>query len=159
MDQLNATDSSPCTCHLSSLACLTLVCSDRLPVSLAPALQSSSSPFLSLQTHSVDSSALSYTVRSPPSHLVMFSRSTAQNIKETSARVQFKKVRVPSILFVQSIWIFSIWPHVCTQTDRQTHIHTPSCNAVPLVWGLLRLALINVTYTEPFWNHRDYTSN
>ena len=103
MDQLNATDSSPCMCRLSSLACLTLVCSDRLPVSLAPALQSSSSPFLSLQTHSVDSSALSYTVRSPPSHLVMFSRSTAQNIKETSARVQFKKVCVPSILFVQSI--------------------------------------------------------
>ena len=65
-------DSSPCTRHLSSLACLTSVCSDRLyswsfwcqHCSLA-----SSSPFLLLQkwslSHSVDSSALSYTVRSP----------------------------------------------------------------------------------------------
>ena len=31
MDPLNATDSPPCTRHLSSLACLNSVCSDRLP--------------------------------------------------------------------------------------------------------------------------------
>jgi len=32
MDPLNATDSSPCTRRLSSLACLTSVHSDHLPV-------------------------------------------------------------------------------------------------------------------------------
>ena len=84
MDPLNTTDSSPCTLHLSSLACLTSVCSDRLL--FAPALQSSSSPFLSLQTHaislsrSVDSSALSYTVRSPSSTVVKCF-STCTNLK------------------------------------------------------------------------------
>ena len=48
MDPPNATDSSPGTRRLSSLACLTSVCSDRLPSCLAPALQSRSGHNLSL---------------------------------------------------------------------------------------------------------------
>ena len=40
-------------------------------------------------------------------------------------------------LFNKDECIFSIWPHVCKQTD----IHV-SCNESPLVWGSLRLAPI-----------------
>ena len=32
--------------------------------------------------------------------------------------------------------IFGIWPHISKQT------YTPSCNAVPLAWGLIRLVPI-----------------
>jgi len=54
MDLLNATeDSSPCMCRLSSLACLTYLGLLWSLFSLSPTLQSSSSPFLSLQMQSV----------------------------------------------------------------------------------------------------------
>ena len=42
---------------------------------------------------------------------------------------------VPSFLFVQVKFLV----YGLTNTDRQTDIHA-SCNAVPLVWGSLRLA-------------------
>ena len=77
-------------------------------------------------SHSVDSSVLSYTVRSPPS------RSIAQNIKHVC--------KFEIYVYFCSIKIFGIWSHANRQTDRQTHA---SCNAVTLVWGSLRLAPIN----------------
>ena len=133
MDPLNATNSSPCTLHLSSLACLTLVRSDRLPscslwhqcYSLAVAFSSHSSAICLSQ--SVDSSALSYTARRPSSHRTLKSLSTFANLK---------CVFVPSFPFIQ--FKFSVYGH--TYADRHTYT---SCNAVPVVWGLFRLAPIS----------------
>ena len=73
MDPLNVTNSSPCTCHLSSLACLTSVCSDCLPSCSLWCQRCSLAPDAICLSHSVDSSALSYTVRS------LSLRSIAQN--------------------------------------------------------------------------------
>ena len=39
--------------------------------------------------------------------------------------------------------------------SKQANIHTHMCNAVPLVWGLLRLAPINVEKsTSPSFRHQ-----
>ena len=77
MDPLNATDSSLCMHRLSlSLACLTSVRSDRVPSCSYWCQHCSLAPDAICLLHSVDSSVLSYTVRSP------LSRSIAQNIKK-----------------------------------------------------------------------------
>ena len=145
MAPLNTTESSLCTLCLSSLGCLTLVRSDRLPscslwrwrCSLAVALSSHSRrsrcPEAICLSHSVDSSALSYTVRSPSSHRTL----------KALARVQNWNARVPLFPFVQ--FKFSVYG--LTQTDRHTHA---SSNAVPLVWDSLRLAPLNVHSVIPF---------
>ena len=128
MDPLNMTDSSPCTFHLSSLACcLTSVLSDRLPSCslLVPALQSSSSPFLSLQT--------------PRGNLsVAISRFISVELHGEESFSTCAKLKCTcTFVSVRSIFIkYSVYglTYVCRQTDRQTHM---SCNAV---WGSLRLA-------------------
>ena len=117
MDPLNATDSSQCTRRLSSLACLTSVHSDHLPSCSLWRQRCSLAPDAICLSHSVDSSALSYTVRSPLSHsvdpshrtLTLKSFSTCANLKCTCT--------------VRSIKIFGIWPYVRKRTDRQTYIH------------------------------------
>jgi len=83
-------------------------------------------------SHSVDSSVLSYTVRSPwsysvdPSHRTLKSFSMCATLKCTCTFVS-----------VRSIWYMA--------SRMQTDIHThASCNAVMLVWGSLRLAPMNV---------------
>ena len=124
MDPLNATDSLPFMCRLSlSLACLTSVRSDcflwRRRCSLAP-------DAICL-LRSVDSSALSYTVRSPPSQSI----GIAQNSFSTCTNL---KSMLPLFPFVQLK--FSVYGH--TQTDRQTYTRVLQCS--PLVWGSLRLA-------------------
>ena len=130
MDPLNVTDSSHCTRCLSGLACLTSVHSDCLPscslwhqcCSLAVALSSCSrrnfslafSRFIGIQLHGEESS-------------ITFSKSC----------VQIRNVRVPSFPFVQ----LNGHTYANRQIDRHTHA---SCNAVPLVWGSLRLTPINI---------------
>ena len=129
MDPLNATDSSPCMCCLSlSLACLTSVHSDHLPSCFLWRRHCSLASDAICLLRSVDSSALSYTVKSLPSQSI----GIAQNSFSTCTILK-------SVTFVSvhSIKIFSIWPHANRQTDRHTHM---SCNAVMLVWGSLRLA-------------------
>ena len=78
--------------------------------SLAATLQSSSSPFLSLQkhclSHSVDLSALSYTVRSPASHIKKF-----QHVCKFEMHIM-----TCTFVSVRSIKIFGIWPHIHIQT-------------------------------------------
>ena len=116
---------------LSSLACLTSVCSDHLPSCSLWRRHCSLAPDAICLSHSVNSSALSYTVRilcRNPLHRTLKNFSTCANLKCT----------LPSFLFVQLK--FSVYGH--TQTDRHTHA---SCNAVTLVWGLLRLFPITVT--------------
>ena len=112
MDPLNATDSSPCTCRLSSLgclACLTSVRSHRLPSCSLWCWRCSFVPNAICLSHSVDSSVLSYTMRNPPlPSIVLNSFSTCTNLKYTRTFVS-----------VCSIKIFGIWPHA----DRQTDIH------------------------------------
>jgi len=79
MDPLNATDSSlcmRCLSNLGCLACLTSVRSDRLPSCSLWRQRCSLAPDAISLSHSVDSSALSYTVRNPPSQTI------AQNIKK-----------------------------------------------------------------------------
>ena len=98
INPLNATDSSSCMRHLSSLACLTSVRSDHLPSCSLWCQHCSLAPDAICFSHSVHSSALSYTVRSPPSW------SIAQNIFRMCAFVQLK---------------FSVYGH--TQTDRKTY--------------------------------------
>ena len=113
MDPLNATDSLPCMCRLSlSLACLTSVCSDHLPSCFVWRRRCSLAPDAICLLHSVDSSALSYTVRSPLSQSI----GIAQN--SFSACTNLKSM-LPLFPFVQLK--FSVYDH--TQTDRQTDIH------------------------------------
>jgi len=109
IDPLNATDSSLCVRCLSSLPCLTSVHSDCLPSCSLWCWHCSLAPDAICLSHSVDSSALSYTVRSPPSH-------------RTLAHVQIWNVRVPSFPFVQ--FKFSVYGHTyaCRQTDIHTHV-------------------------------------
>ena len=96
-------------------------------------------------SHSIDSSALSYMVRSPLSHpsawsqivrgpscqlalICLKSFSTCTNLKCMCTFVSICSIQV------------QLWPHICTYiTNRHTHA---SCNVVPLVWSLLRLAPI-----------------
>ena len=93
MEPLNATDSSLCTYRLSSLACLTSVCSDRLP-SCSLWRHCSLAPNAICLSHSVDSLALNYmyTVRSPPSwsiaQNILKSFSTCANLKCTCTFVK-----------------------------------------------------------------------
>ena len=68
MDLLNATDFSLCT-SIVYQACLTSVCSDHLSCSLWRRLCNLAPDAICL-SHSVDSSAMSYTVRNPPSYSV-----------------------------------------------------------------------------------------
>jgi len=49
---------------------------------------------------------------------------------------------------------FSVYGHVRRQTQTGIHTHA-SCNAVPLVWGSLRLAPISFTVPSM---HRVYTN-
>ena len=110
VNPLNATDSSSCMRHLSSLACLTSVRSDHLPSCSLWRQHCSLAPDAICFSHSVHSSALSYTVRSPPSW------SIAQNIFRMCANL---KCTLPSFPFVQLK--FSVYGH--TQTDRKTYTH------------------------------------
>ena len=128
MDPLNTTDSSPCTCHLSSLACLTLVHSDRLPScslwrlhrSLTPDgnLSLALSRLIGIELHGEEFSSVMI-LRRDPSHRTF---RTCANLKCTCT--------LPLFPFVQ-------FKYGHTQTDRHTHM---SCNAVTLVWGSLSLA-------------------
>ena len=143
--------STLCTRRLSSLACLTLVCSDRLRscspwrryCSLAVLLSSRSrhnlsltlSRFMGVELHSEEFS-------------VAFSRSMGVELDSkgsiVSLNMNFVKFEMYVYLSVSfcSIYIFGIWPHIF----KQTYIHTASCNAVLLVWGSLRLAPIYCMY-------------
>ena len=105
--------------------------------SLAPVLQSSSSPFLSLQTQSVsvDSSALSYMVRSPLSQRTLKALVHLQNLKCTC-----NTVSLPCFCLLNFNFQYMV---SCMQTDRRIHA---TCNAVPLVWDLLRLTPIMFIY-------------
>ena len=118
MDLLNATDSSPCSYvdRLSSLACLTLVRSDCLfSCSLWRRLYSLAPDAICL-SHSVDSSALSYTVRNLPSYSVDLSHRSFSTCATLKCTCTFVSIR--------SIKIFGTWPHVRRQTYRHTDIHT-----------------------------------
>ena len=120
MDPLNATDSSLCTCHLSSLACLTLVCSDRLAV-LFGANACVLASYTFCLSHSVDSLPLSHTVRSPllrPSHRTLKSFSTC-------------KIEMHVYLCFCSFNLnfqYKLWPHIRQQTDRQTYTRILQCS-------------------------------
>ena len=96
MDSLNATDSSPGTGRLSSLACLTSVRSDHLPSCSLWCRCCSLAPNAICLSHSVDSSALSYTVRSPPSRSIaqniLKSFSTCTNLKCTCTFVSVRSI-------------------------------------------------------------------
>ena len=132
MDPLNATDSLPCMCRLSlSLACLTLVCSDHLPSCFLWRQCCSLAPNAICLLCSVDSSALSYTVRSPPSQSI----GIAQNSFSTCTNL---KSMLPSFPFIQLK--FSVYGH--TQTDRQTYTRVLQCSHASVVLGLLRLTPI-----------------
>ena len=132
MDSPNATNSSPCTRRLSSLVCLTSVCSDRLPscslwrrcCSLASRCNLSLA--LSIELHGEESSIAIH--------------------RTALARVQNWNVRIPSFPFVQFKFQYMA-------TRKQTDIHThASCNAVMLAWGLLRLVPITCKlYTVQSW--------
>ena len=76
MDPLNVTDSSPCTRRLSSLAALPQSAMIIFLPVLFGAGAAVSLQMQSVFSHSVDSSALSYTMRSP------LSQSNTQNIKK-----------------------------------------------------------------------------
>ena len=114
MDPLNATDSSPCMCRLSlSLACLTSVCSDHFPSCFLWRRHCSLASDAICLLRSVDSSALSYTVKSLPSQsigIAQISFSMCTNLKSM----------LPSFPFVQ----LKVLVYGHTQTDRQTDIHT-----------------------------------
>ena len=124
MDLLNATDSSPCTCIDQAQPAFPPLWSTLLLLSLAPMLPSSSSPFplapdAICLSHSGNSSALSYLVRSPLSHSVDPSHrsfSTCTNLKCT-CNLRFRLLHLNFQYMV-----------ICTQ-NRHTHV---SCNAVPL---------------------------
>ena len=118
-----------------SLHYLNLLWSPTLLFSLAPALQSSSCPFLPLQTQSVSrtysalfSSLLSYTaVRSPLLHssLKALVRMQIWNMCTFVSNLNFRYMAIR------------------TQTDIHAYIHAyihthASCNAVLLVWGSLQ---------------------
>ena len=113
---LHADGSSECdrlltvyTLRLSSLACLTLFRSDRLPSCCSLWRQRCSlAPDAICLSHSVDSWALTYTVRSPLLRSIAQNFSTCANLKCTCTFVSIRK--------------FSVYGH--TQTDRQTDIHT-----------------------------------
>ena len=127
MDLLNATDSSPCTCRLSSLACLNSVPSDHLPSCSLWHRRCSLVPDTFCLQHFVDSLVLSYTLSLSvdPSHRTLKSFSTCANLKCTCT-------------FVSVQFTFLVYVH--TYADRQTYVHThTSCNAVTLVQGSLRL--------------------
>ena len=96
------------------LVWLTSVRSDRLPSCSLWCLCCSLTPEAICLSHSVDSSALSYTVRSPPS----------QSITQNIARVQIWNVCVPSFPFVE--FKFSVYGH--TYADRQTYTHILQCS-------------------------------
>ena len=110
MDPLNATDSSSCTLRLSSLASLTSVRSDRLPScslwrrrSLAVALSSRSRRNLSL--------ALSRFI------------SVELHGEESFVAQKFQYVcKFEMHMYLHSIKIFGIWPHVRKQTDIHTRL-------------------------------------
>ena len=48
------------------------------------------------------------------------------------------------IRILRSLKIYGIWPRASKQASKQANIHTHVRNAVPLVWGSLRLAPITV---------------
>ena len=113
--------------RLSSLACLISVRSDRLLSCSLFALALQSRSRCICLSHSVDSSALNYTVRNLPSYSVDPSHrtlSTCATLKCTFPFVQSK---------------FSVYG--LTYADRHTYTRVLR-NAVTLVWGSLRLAPI-----------------
>ena len=110
MDPLNATDSSPCTCRLSSLVSLTSVRSNRLLPVLFGAGAAVSPPEAICLSHSVHLSALSYTVRNPPSQ----SFSMCANLKCTRTFVSVHSIKI------------LVYGH--TQTDRQTYTCVLQCS-------------------------------
>ena len=120
MDPLNVTDSSSCTGRVVYQAL-----PRSTPIAFLPVLSwrwccSLATDAICL-LHSVDSSVLSYTVKSPPSW------SIAQKIKKLVC-VQIWNVRVPSFPFVQ--FKLLVYGHTITdrQTDRQTYTHVLQCS-------------------------------
>ena len=136
MDLLNATeDSSLCMCRLAQPALPISVCSDHCSLwHRRCSLRLYQQPFpltpdAICLLHSVDLLALNYTVRSPLSHLVdpsLWRRDPlALNMNIMLQHVCKFDVSIRSILnLYMGIWC------------RHTHA---SCNAVPLVWGSVRL--------------------
>ena len=138
MDLLNVTEDSQCTHHLSSLACITLVCSDHLcscslsrwPCNLAVALSSQSKRNLFLTL----------------SRFISVELDSEGSIVSTALNVNFEELwhacniemYVYLCTFVQFTFLVYGHTYVCKQASKQASIHA-SCNAVPLVWSSFRL--------------------
>ena len=115
MDVLNVTDSSLHKSIIYQASLPYLVCSDHfLSCSLWRRLCSLTPDAIYL-SHLVDSSALSYTVRSPRSFSAVLSHRT---LKSFSMCASLKCMC--TFVSIRSIKMFGIWPHV----RRQTDIHT-----------------------------------
>ena len=134
MDPLNTTDSSPCMCCLSSLACLASVRSDHLPscslwhwccsltpdeICLSHSVDSSALKVRSPLAHSVDSLALSYTVRSP---------SVAIHLTEHYKGLAHVQIWNAHVLHFCSFDLNFWYMATRMQTDRQTYTRVLQCS-------------------------------
>ena len=116
--------------YVSSLACPTSVCSDRLP---SCSLKCSLAVAFPLTLNTI---CLSHSVGLHGEETsVAFSRSIGVNF-EALIRAQIWNVCICSFNFKFSVYGLTAYTHV-------------SCNAVPLVWGTLRLAPIRSKYCTP----------
>ena len=123
MDPLNATDSSQCTHRLSmSLACLTSVCSERLPSCFLWRRHCSLAPDTICLSHSVDSSVLCYTVRTG---VLSCDPSASHRTLKALAHVQIWNLRYLCFRAFNKNFQYMV---TRKQTDRQTYTCVLQCS-------------------------------